>query len=160
MFCYPLAVMKIKGIFSVTCWTMLPKRTNLSHLKWLTSTKEDTLAWKHNLPPYISSSFLLKQNKASKQTTTTKLKASWEHIGELNVVSAAVTNPLKEDLFEVYSTWQSSTLGSYESGVCKTGHRKVNLRFLSNSNKKAKLMEMGTTSCIFFTPKQLHLYSF
>ena len=33
-------------------------------------------------------------------------------------------------------------------------------RGFSDSKKKAKLMEMGTTSCIFFTPKQLHLCSF
>jgi len=67
MFCYLLAVMKIKGIFLVTRCTMLLKRTTLLHLKWSTSTKEDTLACKHTLPPNIPSSLLLKQNKANKQ---------------------------------------------------------------------------------------------
>ena len=49
---------------------MLLKRTTLLHLKWSTSTKEDTLACKHTLPPNVPTSLLLKQNKANKQTTT------------------------------------------------------------------------------------------
>lgn len=49
---------------------MLLKQTTLLHLKWSTSTKEDTLACKHTLPPNIPISLLLKQNKANKQTTT------------------------------------------------------------------------------------------
>ena len=42
----------------------------LIHLKWSTSTKEDTLACKHTLPSNIPISLLLKQNRANKQTTT------------------------------------------------------------------------------------------
>ena len=49
---------------------MLLKQPTLLHLKWSTSTKEDTLPCKHTLPPNIPISLLLKQNKANKQTTT------------------------------------------------------------------------------------------
>ena len=51
---------------------MLLKQATLLHLKWSTSTKEDTLACKHTLPPNIPSSFLLKQNKANKQQKNSK----------------------------------------------------------------------------------------
>ena len=71
---------------------MLLKQATLLHLKWSTSTKEDTLACKHTLPPNIPSCLLLKQNKANKQQQQQNSKYLEGTIGKHDEVSAACSH--------------------------------------------------------------------
>ena len=136
---------------------MLLTQPTLLHLKWSTSTKEDTLPCKHTLPPNIPISLLLKQNKTNKQTTTNSkyLECTLE-----NMMRSLQQSQTPLSRIYLQSVLLHRVLLLAHMSEFETGYGKANLRFLSDSKKKAKLMEMGPTSCIFFIPKQLPLCSF